>query len=104
MEYTPSDLLKVGWPPALTVKEKQQLFERIEEKPGTLVWGLIQRTGQTHKIVCRTLRAEDIHPYSILTLQEMQSPVFEKCRNFCTWFKNQFDDNVEEQAYHIFYG
>ncbi len=36
-----------------------------------------------------------MHPY--LALQELQPPDFRKHRNFCTWFKNQFGDDIEEQ-------
>ncbi len=34
-EYTLSDLLRVRWPAALAVVEKQQLCERTEGEPGT---------------------------------------------------------------------
>ncbi len=43
------------------------------------------------------LWGEGMHPYHISTLQELQTPDFEKCCNFCTWLKDQFGNNIEEQ-------
>ncbi len=62
-----------------------------------LAWNLSQQTGHTRETVCHDLRVEGMHPYCILTLQELQPPEFGKCCNFCAWFKGQFGEDVEEQ-------
>ncbi len=73
------------------------MCERNEDEPGMSVWCLSQQTNHTCKTVHHTLQSEGMYPYCISTLQELQPLDFEKCCNFCTWLKDQFGNNVEEE-------
>ncbi len=67
------------------------------------VWHPSQQTGHTCKTARYVLRVEGIHPYHILTLQELHHPDFKKYGNFCTWFEDQFGNDIEEQPIIFFY-